>query len=52
MQAVAEFADKVKQHFQQLAGGSQTAVDTDTAEEAMNTLDQVLEITEHLEVRA
>ena len=52
LQAVAEFADKVKQHFQQLAGGSQTAVDTDTAEEAMNTLDQVLEITEHLEVRA
>lgn len=52
LQAVAEFADKVKQHFQQLAGGSQAAVDTDTAEDAMKTLDQVLEITEHLEVRA
>ena len=52
LQAVADFADRVKQHFQQLAGGSQAAVDTDTAEEAMNTLDQVLEITEHLEVRA
>lgn len=52
LQAVSEFADKVKQHFQQLAGGSQAAVDTDTAEKAMNTLDQVLEITEHLEVQA
>lgn len=52
LQSVADFADKVKQHFQQLAGGSQTAVDTDTAEAAMNTLDQVLEITEQLEVRA
>lgn len=52
LQSVADFAVKVKQHFQQLAGGSQTAVDTDTAEAAMNTLDQVLEITEQLEVRA
>ena len=52
LQSVADFADKVKQHFQQLAGGSQTAVDIDTAEAAMNTLDQVLEITEQLEVRA
>ena len=52
LQAVSEFANKVKQHFQQLAGGSQAAVDTATAEEAMNTLDQVLEITEHLEVQA
>lgn len=52
LKTIADFADQVKQRFQQLAGGSQAAVDTVMAQEAINELSEILDIVENLEVRA